>query len=159
MNHTAYIFDIDNTIADCTHRLHFIQPPAGKGASDFEPDWDTFYRACVDDKPIDDVIDMYTHITGSLPTQIFFITGRPERVREQTKKWLHDNISCSINDDQILMRRDGDWRPDYQIKRELYERKIKDNYEVCGVFEDRQQCVDMWRKMGLTCFQVAKGDY
>ena len=57
------------------------------------------------------------------------------------------------------MREDTDHRPDWQVKREIYEREIKDKYNVIGVFEDRQQCVDMWRSLGLTCFQVAKGDY
>ena len=27
------------------------------------------------------------------------------------------------------------------------------------VFDDRNQVVDMWRKNGLTCFQVADGDF
>ena len=33
----------------------------------------------------------------------------------------------------------------------------KDN--VAMVFDDRQQVVDMWRYNGLTCFQVADGDF
>ena len=33
----------------------------------------------------------------------------------------------------------------------------KDN--VAMVFDDRQQVVDMWRKNGLTTFQVADGDF
>jgi len=27
------------------------------------------------------------------------------------------------------------------------------------VFDDRQQVVDMWRQNGLTCFQVADGNF
>jgi hypothetical protein len=30
---------------------------------------------------------------------------------------------------------------------------------VAMVFDDRQQVVDMWRSNGLTCFQVADGDF
>ena len=30
---------------------------------------------------------------------------------------------------------------------------------VAMVFDDRNQVVDMWRKSGLTCFQVADGDF
>ena len=30
---------------------------------------------------------------------------------------------------------------------------------VAMVFDDRQQVVDMWRDNGLTCFQVADGDF
>jgi hypothetical protein len=31
--------------------------------------------------------------------------------------------------------------------------------KVAMVFDDRNQVVDMWRSNGLTCFQVAKGDF
>ena len=31
--------------------------------------------------------------------------------------------------------------------------------DVFAVFDDRQQVVDMWRQNGLTCFQVADGDF
>ena len=35
-----------------------------------------------------------------------------------------------------------------------------DDYDdVFAVFDDRQQVVDMWRQNGLTCFQVADGDF
>ena len=30
---------------------------------------------------------------------------------------------------------------------------------VAMVFDDRNQVVDMWRQNGLTCFQVADGDF
>ena len=30
---------------------------------------------------------------------------------------------------------------------------------IVGVFDDRQKVVDMWRKNGLTCFQVADGNF
>lgn len=50
MKPKAYIFDIDGTIADCSHRLHFI---TGE-----HKNWDAFYDACLDDAPINDVIKM-----------------------------------------------------------------------------------------------------
>ena len=34
-----------------------------------------------------------------------------------------------------------------------------DKDDVFAVFDDRNQVVDMWRSNGLTCFQVAKGDF
>ena len=59
----------------------------------------------------------------------------------------------------LYMRKDGDYRPDCIVKREIYEQEIKDKYDVVGVFEDRDSCVKMWRALGLTCFQVADGSY
>ena len=34
-----------------------------------------------------------------------------------------------------------------------------DKDDVFAVFDDRNQVVDMWRKNGLTTFQVADGDF
>ena len=34
-----------------------------------------------------------------------------------------------------------------------------DKDDVFAVFDDRQQVVDMWRSNGLTCFQVADGNF
>lgn len=162
MKPQAVIFDIDGTIADCSHRLHFIQPPAGlihfkKDETDWKPDWDAFYDACAEDKPIIPVIDL-CNIVGCLANRdIIFITGRPERMKNPTLTWIMKRTAlkyCSI-----YMRKDGDHRPDWQVKREIYETQIKDKYDVIGVFEDRDQCVQMWRELGLQCYQVNKGDY
>lgn len=114
------------------------------------------YTACVDDKPIEDVCRVCRELWGA---SRIFLTGRPEKIRKGTKEWLYLNDMPVGKEDLLLMRPDGDHRPDYEVKREIYEREIKDKYDILGVFEDRQQCVDMWRSVGLTCFQVAKGDY
>lgn len=39
------IVDIDRTLSDCQHRLHFTNGE--------RKDWDTFYSALEDDKPIE----------------------------------------------------------------------------------------------------------
>ena len=44
-----YIFDIDNTLADCSHRSHYLALPSYKELSfggidnKIKPDWDSFY--------------------------------------------------------------------------------------------------------------------
>ena len=47
--------------------------------------------------------------------------------------------------------------PDNDLKQGWLDTIGKDN--VAMVFDDRQQVVDMWRQNGLTCFQVADGDF
>lgn len=59
----------------------------------------------------------------------------------------------------LFMRKDGDFRPDWEVKKEIYEKELKDKYEILGVFEDRTQVVQMWRSLGLTCYQVCEGNY
>ena len=149
MKPKAYIFDIDGTISDCSHRLHFI---TGE-----HKDWNAFYAACKDDTPIDDVCRIFRTLQAhALP--LLLLTGRPNKTEKDTLLWLADNQMWTTPSD-LYMRKDGDHRPDYVVKREIYEQEIKDKYDVIGVFEDRDSCVKMWRELGLTCFQVADGSY
>jgi len=144
----AYIFDIDNTIADCTHRLCHIQK---------EPkDWATFYDSIEDDAPIKDVV----RVAESLQKAgycILLVTGRPTNIMIDTVAWVKWNTQLKI--DGLFFRESGDHRPDTELKKEMYETQIKDNFEILGVFEDRDSVVKMWRSLGLTCFQVAEGNY
>lgn len=48
---------------------------------------------------------------------------------------------------------------DYIVKAELFDKYVRHNYNVIGVLDDRTQVVNMWRSMGLTCLQVAPGDF
>jgi hypothetical protein len=62
------------------------------------------------------------------------------------------------------MRKDGDHREDNEVKAELLDQITRHyshlvGYTIGGVFEDRQQVVDMYRARGLRVFQVAKGDF
>lgn len=144
MKQKVFIFDIDGTLSDCSHRLHFIQRnPA---------DWDSFYSQCLHDAPKVDVC----RVCRELSYPVIYITGRTQDVRKETDKWLTFN---DLPHGMLFMRPAGDHRPDYELKREIYEKYIKDRYDVVGVFEDRNQVVEMWRELGLTCFQVASGDY
>lgn len=157
----TYIFDIDGTLADCSHRLHFILPPKEDLAGDIDldkiaPDWESFYKDCVNDKPIMPVVELLWALKNN-GDKIIYVTGRPIKYMEETRNWL---IKI-IGDKHIVMfmRKDGDHRQDYIVKKELYKNCIKPYHIIDGVFEDRKQCVDMWRSLDLTCYQVADGNY
>ena len=53
------------------------------------------------------------------------------------------------------------YMPDDELKQhwldDLFPGDIRDR--IVAVFDDRQKVVDMWRKNGLTCMQVAPGDF
>jgi hypothetical protein len=57
------------------------------------------------------------------------------------------------------MRKTSDMRKDAVVKEEIYNENILDKYNVLLVLDDRNQVVDFWRSKGLTCFQVAPGDF
>jgi len=59
----------------------------------------------------------------------------------------------------IHMRKADDYRKDDEVKYEMYKEHVEDTHFIHYVLDDRNQVVDMWRKVGLTCFQVAPGDF
>jgi predicted kinase len=59
----------------------------------------------------------------------------------------------------LHMRAEGDMRKDSIVKVEIFDREIRDKYNVIAVFDDRDQVVDAWRALGLAVFQVAEGDF
>ena len=51
-------------------------------------------------------------------------------------------------------------RPDDVLKEGwLHQMEPGKRQRLVGVFEDRKCVVDMWRRNGVTCFQVAEGDF
>ena len=89
---------------------------------------------------------------------ILIVSGREgtEVCRQKTLAWL-DKHKVPYYD--LMMRKEGDHRRDSIVKKEIYDTLIKDKFDVEFVLDDRQQVVDMWRRLGLTCYQVAKGDF
>lgn len=73
-----------------------------------------------------------------------------------TEQWLDDN---GVPYSGLYMRKAQDYSHDADAKRIIYVAEIKDRYDVLFVLEDRTSCVEMWRDLGLQCFQVAPGDF
>lgn len=143
-----YIFDIDGTLADCSHRLHFIQQKPAN--------WRGFFEACPNDEPIPEVIQVAKALGGV--AHIMLLSGRSDEIRTQTLDWLNElQVPCTA----LFMREQGDHREDAVIKSEMIEhlkRQWADEH-IMGIFEDRKQCVDMYRAKGLRVFQVAEGNF
>lgn len=89
---------------------------------------------------------------------IIFMSGRSENCREATEEWLGKHVLSQFG--ALFMRPAGDTRMDAIVKKELFNRHIRQHFWVRGVLDDRQQVVDMWRDvLGLTVLQVARGDF
>lgn len=82
---------------------------------------------------------------------VIILTGRHSGHLQVTKDWLQAN---GVDYDEIHCRREGDDRPDWIVKRELYEAHIKGKYNVKYVIDDRPSVCRMWRSLGLVTLQV-----
>ena len=133
------ICDIDGTIADCKHRLHYIYK------NPEESDYERFYSQVQNDKPIESVI---SEVKGMIndETAIIFVSSRPEKYRKQTVEWLNEHFGPL--GEALLLRKAGDFRDANIVKEEIYEEHLKD-LNIIKVFEDRLNIIEMWRRKGL----------
>lgn len=87
---------------------------------------------------------------------ILLVSGREDKFKPQTENWLKTH---NIEYHQLIMRKSLDMRKDSIVKREIFDNHIKNNYYIEFILDDRNQVVDMWRDLGLTCLQVDYGDF
>lgn len=88
---------------------------------------------------------------------VIYLTGRHDRWRVQTQTFL-DKFNCPKG--ELFMRETGDNRTDWKVKGELFSNYVRgSNLMVKACFDDRNQVVNYWRSIGLTCHQVAAGDF
>lgn len=139
------IFDLDGTLADIDHRLHFVQGDS--------KDWDGFYAACIVDSPKMPIIEL-ARMCDDARHEIIISSGRSAKVRDKTENWL---ATHEVPYKQLLMRPDGSFVPDQALKKAwLDQGKFGDKNDILFVVEDRDRMVKMWRDQGLTCLQVAQ---
>ena len=163
------IFDLDGTLANIDVRRDKSLKPNGK------LDWDIFASptSVMDwDTPNKPVVKM-TQLFHNDGFRIVIFSGRNDRSFHTTKQWLNDH---DVPFDLLVMRpdkfKDKSWpiasgnpaTPDMRfMPDEILKKKMLDTFvdkdDVFMTVDDRQKVVDMWRAEGLTCFQVAPGDF
>jgi len=141
----AIIVDIDGTLANVDHRVGLL------------PDWDSFFAAQKDDTVNEWCRNLLWRYHPDYT--IFYITGRPEKYREVTKKWLMEKECPTLGAVDLYMRPDTKHDNDDEVKKKIYEDHIKNKYDVEFVIDDRDKVVAMWRELGLVCLQCAEGNF
>lgn len=104
-------------------------------------------------KPVASIVSAYHESAGVF---IILVSGRGVQHKPQTARWL-DRHGIEYN--FLFMRTEGDSRPDAVVKEEIYRNHIAGQYNIRFVLDDRRQVVEFWRSLGLTCLQVAEGDF
>lgn len=138
------LVDLDGTLADITHRLHFVKQ---------EPkDWKGFFQTIMQDSPRKEVIEQVKKYKDT--HNIVIVSARPENYKHDTIIWLYQYLGIWF--DTIIMRRAEDKREDSLVKKEILERYFdKENIEC--VFDDRPRVIRMWREQGLQVVDVGEG--
>lgn len=136
------LVDMDGTLTDVSHRIHHLKTP--------RKNWKAFFRGMDVDPPSEGVLRWVRNLEPDY--EVVIVTGRPEEFRRTTEEWLarHD-----VRYAKLLMRSNGDHRPDYVVKKQLLNHVPKN--EVAFVIDDRPSVCAMWRDCGLKVYQVSAG--
>jgi len=128
------VVDIDGVLADVRHRLHHVESPP--------KDWDAFFAAAPDDPLLEQ-----GHFTATRLAEVFdvvYLSGRPERCREDTLAWLR---SHGLPAGDLLLRPPGDRRPARLLKVEVLDRLSADR-SVAVLVDDDPMVLDAARRAG-----------
>lgn len=147
MKDKSIIIDLDGTLCDNRHRLHYIEKKP--------KDWNA-YNAHMSEDSVNEWCEILIRAFCRDGFDILAVTGRDTSACEVTGNWYIDKW---LPIDRLFMRQVNDHRPDYVIKEEILKNEILPFWEVVFAIDDRQQVIDMWRRNGIVALQCAKGDF
>lgn len=107
------IVDIDGTLANVEHRLHFILDKKPK-------DWEGFFSETSRDTLNEWCLD-FIHTLINRGIKIVLLTGRPKRSKEVTEAWLR---KYQVPYHALFMRNDGNFMDDVSYKKRALNKKI-----------------------------------
>jgi hypothetical protein len=116
------VVDIDGVVADVRHRLHLVEHRPKR--------WAEFFARAADDPPLAEGVALVTELSAG--HDIVWLTGRPERTRQATVRWLAEQ---GLPAGRLLMRPDGDFRPARYTKREEL-RGLRRRRQIAVVVDD-----------------------
>lgn len=111
-------------------------------------------------EPVKDVI--YNYCLSHPASKIIFLSGRSDRYRDVTEKWLYEKVidvpHSPIVEFELHMRKEGDSRNDMILKKELFEAYVQGKYCVDYILDDRKSVKQLWVSMNLFVFDTNQTD-
>ncbi|KOG83560.1 MULTISPECIES: nucleotidase [Streptomyces] len=138
------VFDLDGTLADTAHRQHFLEGP--------RRDWAGFFAAAPDDPPLAEGVRMV--LASAEECRIVYLTGRPERCRRDTVRWLDRQ---GLPQGELLMRRNDDRRPARRTKLDVLKR-LGRSRPVRVLVDDDELVCDAAEVAGFTVVRARWAD-
>lgn len=135
MSNFYILVDMDGTLSDGSARLHHIQNKP--------KNWKAFFKEGAND-PVFPLVEAIVKDHARFGDEIVIFTARPESNREITEGWL---IEKDIPYSRVMMRKNGDYRPDYIVKEEMLMQVFAE-YDDPPLFaiDDKHEVLEMFRK-------------
>jgi beta-phosphoglucomutase-like phosphatase (HAD superfamily) len=150
---TLVIVDIDGSVSDWKPRDKAVGGNPGRGDM-------VAYKAYVEqlmddskiinDKPVPGMQELVRSLSGRDGIEIVYLTGRAERHRLVTARWLLLN---RFPEAHIVMRGGADWTTSAEYKmRHVF--RLQERYNTILAIEDEPEVVEAMRRAGVTVLQV-----
>ena len=156
------IFDVDGTLLDISHRLHWLglsesTTPSERANPSNSKNWKEFRKPelKVHDFPIKPVVTVMNSLYRD-GHRILIVSGRIESEEEDTIKSL-SILSPYVRSLPTYFRSDTDYRPDYEMKKTALMKIKRDGYDPVLAFDDRPNVIKMWKEHGILVADVGKG--
>jgi hypothetical protein len=140
MDSPIAVVDIDGVLADARHRQHHVQV--------YPKNWDAFFRAAPYDEPLPEGFAVVRELASRY--EIVYLSGRPERIREATQRWLtkHDAPAG-----RLVLRKDHDRRP-AKVMKLVTVRKLAQQHSIAVVVDDEPEVCEAFQTAGFQTFRA-----
>jgi len=133
----AVLVDVDGTLVDVSSVRHHV---AGK-----KRNFELFHRESAHCPPHDMALRWVEekYDTGH---HILVVTARVGKWRDLTHGWLDRHLTRPHT--ELVMRADGDFRPDYEVKRDIHA-VLAARYDIKAAIDDNVAVVQLWEVLGI----------
>ncbi len=142
----AIVFDMDGTLVDVSSIRHHV---IGGPENGYRKDFDAFHNDAVNCPAIPWVLNAAVDARG-MGYRVLQVTARSERYRPSTSWWIAEHFCPS---DGLFMRPDRDYRPDYEVKRDILDRLLL-RYDIIQAYDDNPNVVRLWSEYDIPCVVV-----
>lgn len=135
----AVIVDMDGTLCDVSGIRHYL-------TGDYR-NFEKFHGASLWCPPNQQALDFcIKHARQG--ADILIVTAREEKWRRITNAWLEKHFPAGLSWYGPWMRKDLDYRPDHEIKLEIYN-EIAQDFHVVAAVDDNPSIVNLWQSLEI----------
>jgi predicted kinase len=140
------LVDVDGTLAANSHEANQAFGTPGK-----KKDFDYFYRSIEQSKVNQGVVDLANRMRANDGLNLVILTGRED---SHAKELLSFIDRSGINVSRVICKREGDYRPDSDFKKEQLSKLKQEGFALCHSIDDRERSVRIYEAQGIMVSRV-----
>lgn len=145
----AIICDMDGTLVDVSSIRHYVIQALNPDGSYTKKNFDDFHKASLFCPAIWTTVDQVQDF-WYWKYDVLIVTARGEQYQKTTKDWLY---KYAIPYTKLFMRPEGDYRPDYEVKKDILA-EIQKQWNVTHAIDDNPAILKLWAENGIKYTKV-----